>query len=396
MLPVSFRQRLTSFSLAAAALVAFAAPRAAQACTSLACFSSDLAPAAGATIPASAPAFPLMLRGITGAEAKAAFRLLGPSGDPVVAQVEMVGSERLVLTPGAPLLEGATYTLEHRERCDGKSPVPSPPTTQSTSFTTSAAVPLPTAFGTLGVKSVTLGTATVYTSAGSCVTDAHAEILSLLITPDATLTPWLPMVRFVTTVDGKPWAADSFGHQPSSFYDQFHPTQAVDRIYALCGSPPKGAAPGVTLGEHTIELTADMAGLAAPLPVLKLTHTFTCDPAATVPEGGAGNGGSAGSGGAGAGASGASAVAGSAGASTARGDAPADAAGSGCSSSGRPVGGSSPIGLALGCAAAALAVTSRKRRRSPGQPQRPNAVLVGAMVVVDGHGRAARGEHQAG
>jgi len=286
--------RIPSPSTAAgllAALLALAAARPAQACTSLSCPWNSVAPAPGATIPANVPALSLDLtsRWLSLDDIRPSFSLRGPDGAPVAASVTKVGESRLVLTPEAPLAERTTYTIERLEQCKDTSQFSKNPSLVTTTFTTSEIAPLPQKSGVLAVQGESHGKAVLPSIAGGCTATGAAHIVELTFTPDPALVPWMSTVHLSTTVDGEPWATEAPGpHVDTAGLPSL--TKRFDRIFVLCEPAPKGAESPLSLapGAHTIAVSAELAGLAQTIPGEAISFEFTCPKSATGAGGQAG------------------------------------------------------------------------------------------------------------
>ena len=233
----------------------------AEAC-SPACDVAKLAPAAGATVPASAPGF--LLVGSTAQSSSVT--LVDGNGSAVAGSFQKdAASGRTYFAPTTALAPGS-YATRGLKSCSGDETV-------DATFTVTAAAALPTSTGSLAVKKSARETLSAWTSSGSCTEPVDAAYVDLEVTADPALVPYLSVVTWQTKVDGKWWSGkdpiDLLGPPSGNAHSYL-------RLFTACdGTTPVGRDPGLTDGKHDVELRAFLPGGAA-LTAAKISVNVSC------------------------------------------------------------------------------------------------------------------------
>lgn len=240
-------QRLVP-ALAALGILVFTSEPA-DAC-SPACTVPKLAPALGATVPASAPG--LLFMGNAAEESSA--QLVDSNGTAVPgAFLADSASGRKYFAPSNALTPG-TYATRSLKSCGSAETV-------DATFTVTASVALPTATGMLFVKEKGRASLTSVTSSGSCTEPVDAGYLDLDVSIDNALAPYLSVVTWQTKVDGNWWSQ----HDPIEVSAAPRGNaRSYLRLFTACdGVKTTGRDNGLALGKHTVEVRAFLPGLAA-------------------------------------------------------------------------------------------------------------------------------------
>lgn len=210
------------------------------------CMPAAITPSAsGITIPANIPAF-----GYTAVKAaETDFHLFSTTGAQVDVGVNVgpVEGQYLKVVPKTALVPGNTYRIEYNAFCQFGG-VPSKPTT----FTASAAAPLPTQLADLN------GTPTVSTK--DLGTTQYTIVAQFSLAPE--MKPWLDVYQVALSVDGKlvpttraPGAGDAFTATATGWCDA---TNAATKTHAVQLKARLPFAPSVE--SAVTQLTFDCPG----------------------------------------------------------------------------------------------------------------------------------------
>jgi hypothetical protein len=248
-------------------MLAFLHARDAKAC-SPPCHPTQIAPAEGATIPASAPGIPIQL-GAQETDATVGFELRDASGALIGGALKKDATSRTYFSPTATLAPGA-YTARFKSDCEAQG-APAPFFKTST-FQVTAPAALPGAAGNLRVARAVRQKTDATTSSGSCVEDVDAAMVDLAVDVDPATTPYLPVLSWETHVDGHFWSrAEGTLAQPGSL------AHSLLRLFTPCDTAgTQGRHPGVTAGEHDVEVRAILVGGTAAIAPAKIRVNVTC------------------------------------------------------------------------------------------------------------------------
>ena len=247
-------------SLAVLGLLFFSSDPA-EAC-SPACAVAKLAPAAGATVPASAPG--LLLIG-SGADTSSVSLVDGNGAVVAGSFLKDAASQRTYFAPTTALAPGS-YATRGLTSCNGADTV-------DATFTVTAAAALPTSTGSLAVKKSARENLSAWTSSGSCTEPVDAAYVDLEVNVDPALAPYLSVVTWQTKVDGKWWSQEDPIDVPSAPSGNAH---SYLRLFTPCdGQKSVGRDQGLTDGKHDVEVRAFLAG-GAVLTAAKLSVVVSC------------------------------------------------------------------------------------------------------------------------
>ena len=197
-----------------------------------------------------------------------------------------------LLVPQAPLSPGANFAVRfpqsctfEREQPDGGAPL------FEHRFTTTSAVPLPIHAGTLSLAEQRAQAISVNSWGGTCDSSIFAATARLEIHLSSELPPWLPLTRFITTVDGKLWSGSGYGVDPAAENRSVAPPLSPiyrNALQIFAGCPPLRTFDdnGLAEGAHHIEIQVHVAGaMSDPAPLL-LDIDLECPPPLPIIDGG--------------------------------------------------------------------------------------------------------------
>ena len=253
------------------AAVSFAAvvavPRIADACSPPAQCEAIL-PAIGGTMPASAPAIPVVSSsnfGATTATPSPGLSLRTADGTLVAGALTKDNAYHRFFLPASPLVPGS-YTMTLADGCTGA---------DGTTFTVTPSVALPAQVGQLRVARAARQNGNASTSSGSCSEKIDAGVVDLAIDLDAKTVPYASVLAWAMRVDTHAW------------YETTGPLSTLDasdgsmhgalRLFTACdvaGRP--GRHDGLPPGTHDIELRATLVGSTALIVPAKLRVKVTC------------------------------------------------------------------------------------------------------------------------
>jgi hypothetical protein len=256
----------------------------------IAAASMEVAPADGAVMPSNSPALAVDTFAVQ-SESLQLFSV--DAGVPATVFDPTSGLLRLE----GPLVEGAQYKLQRTNSC---ADVDAGATAATSFFTVGPAKPLPT---TTGTATVEYGMALIdgrysherHSMPVGLPGDVFAIVAHIHIVPSADLIPFLPVAAFSTLVDGKLWGSSFYGHGVSTYEAQSDIVTYYDfvTVYASCTHFAAGGLcglPGVTLGSHTVDILAKVAGAADPA-AIHLSIDLECPKDAGAQPGPASEGG---------------------------------------------------------------------------------------------------------
>lgn len=270
---------------------------AAVACTGLACSPGHAAPAEGATVPANAPALPVLLTEArypaVARENLDAVKVLDAHGRevPVTRALEFASSLNALINPVAPLLPGA-YRLVREPVCQYNSPTsPATPTSGPVEqkFTVAAASPFPTVAGTIRVGPAVRKKYNVGADV-SCSAEVPSVVVELKLEPSAELAPFLPLARWRVKANGEDWAATLPGGTLSAIPRSYYQAPRVaTELFRVCETEPNVRDLGMKAEQVVGEVIVDIPGRGA-LPPIPFTANLACADA-SVPDAGTDVGG---------------------------------------------------------------------------------------------------------
>ncbi|WP_235685846.1 MULTISPECIES: hypothetical protein [Corallococcus] len=228
-------------------------------------------PEKGKTVPANIPGLvtvPPLLESVDPTTVR--LRLL--DGPAVPSTVTTGAHQTQVLVPNAPLVPGTWYRIEAKGVCQFQET-----RTQSATFFTGPALPLPTTAGTLTADPPTNGAFPLYEDSSCGSRWVRGDSTTLRFTPSPELVPFMPWVHWTVEVDGQPWSYAKHGGLTSTGEDdsESYPYEYNRRLlllYTVCGYAGCGASheqppnSGLAPGWHRATLTAtlEQASLALP------------------------------------------------------------------------------------------------------------------------------------
>lgn len=257
--------------LVLAALDLLAATRA-EACSPPPCWAGSFAPRAGATIPANAPG--LLWRPMSTsdgqqlADPRRVTLTKEPDLTPLAFTPVTLEDGTVLIVPAEPLVDGARYTLSDGNEC-GFTGTFGPRVT----FDVGPAAPLPTRLGALRADEPVRGPVAIETAAGTCTAQLEAVRVDVGIVADHGATPWLALLQFSTTVDGRAW-------RPRADLNQVVPLGeswvgfASDRVFTGCPATPDN---GIGVGAHVVTFEARLPGSDEVLVSEPLDIVLACD-----------------------------------------------------------------------------------------------------------------------
>ncbi len=234
-------------------------PKAVFACVGVPCSLTPAVDQGG--MPANVPAVVLNTSG-SSEVGRSGIALFRADGGAVPASIEIADNVILV-RPSAPFADGEHYTVHFSSRCDGAGPE------QAASFSITAAQPLPTSIGTLTMKAKGHGTIAI-PEGSMCVEQMQGAYAQLELALSPQMLPFLPVTRWSLWVDDTLWAVEQAGAVHANgllgaiptYSSQFQVAPRVLEVHAPC---PSEKRTGLTLGKHTAELRATIAGFDAPM-----------------------------------------------------------------------------------------------------------------------------------
>ena len=210
-------------------------------------------PGTGRLVPANLPAigvaFPPGTPGVW-------IELRDANGALVEGVVETEQESLLRFYPAAPLHPDTDYALVYPEPCgQGGSDAGE---VVSVSFHAGPAVDLPTSLGTARVSQYRFADLEGDLDNTTCrAVEVRGVIAQLELEMTPELEAYLPVARFVTTLDGKPWSGSSYGGFFSAGSSYGPTSREVGWIFAECDGTVHH---GTTLGKHTVTVTASIEG----------------------------------------------------------------------------------------------------------------------------------------
>lgn len=236
----------------------------AQACEPPACEPVWALPSEG-TVPANAQAF--VLNASSPVEAsmdELSAGLLMP------LEVERVG-ERLLLSTALKL--GSSYQVRLRSACDGS--------VWNGKFTASKPAPLPRDLGRLVAVQPQPGALQLAHRGGSCSQAARVFYVDVAVELSEAALPWADLFRFETWVDGKRWAPRAALFEPERMGGSWL-GRGRDRLYASCTKDSLFAEPGLSAGQHVVQLRATLPGMNEALATPEVRVMLACPEAGDV------------------------------------------------------------------------------------------------------------------
>lgn len=280
-------------SLAACATAVLYAPDS-NACQPPLCTKAYAAPAQGTILTSSAPAVFFRPSRINAPATDAGVEgvTLWSDGQQVPLTITEQSYAGQILAPSIPLTAGSQYELHYVEQCPDSPSYPLEPASIPVvqEFTAGPPRPSPTAVGTVAVKSRSKETLTVLTSSGSCTTTLLAGVVNLELTFDESIKPFLPTTKLITRVDGNEWSSTQYGVDEGTLSTQPQATygRRYNLIFGACQAPAQsGDDVGLTMGKHTVELSAHVAGAQTDPAPVSIEVDLTCDQVPSTPDGGA-------------------------------------------------------------------------------------------------------------
>lgn len=250
------------------------APRPAEACSASICVDATLLPVGSAPANVGELLYRPDVRWTNPAAELRAPVLVGSDGSRIDlffgARVPAPGV--LVLVPGAPLVPGTTYLLEHASACPGSEGQPLPPLGP---LAIRDSVPVPRRLGRLTATTPAVGPLRIAANA-SCSQLVLASHVDVDVELDASAEPWRDALVFETRVNGQPW-------QPTISLPDVVPHGAswrgrgTDRLYTLCETAPGIVEPGLAPGQHTVTLAAALPSGAVVLESEPLEIELGCE-----------------------------------------------------------------------------------------------------------------------
>lgn len=261
--------------IGACSLVTFALvslPREGKACAAPSCAPARLGPSEGATIPSNAPALPYVASSSMGANPPGTtFRLLRPGmvEVPSTAAPDAWWPTGELLTTGTTLAAGAGYAVVYKESCTfgGQSPE------GKRTFNVGAPSALPTKTGVLRGMNREVGSRTVETGSGSCISTIDAVSADLVVEPTPELLAYAGVTGFDLHVDGAKQPYRRFYYGSSEVVDG---KLVVGRLHAACGTRAQYDDNGLTLGIHELEIVPHVAGAAGGPAPARVRLNFSC------------------------------------------------------------------------------------------------------------------------
>lgn len=197
------------------------------------------------------------------------FVLRNASGTEIETTLEEDGDLQFLATG---VLEAGTYTVTSADGCGATNG------DETVTFNIVDAVPAPSVSGSAAVAAAKRGklwfpSSNVQTS---CAHAVDAASVTLVVTPDRLLAPYLPVAVWETWVDGKVWSRvlpvrpASTPSFPSSTWD---PLKV--RLYTACDGLDHGTYDGLTPGTHDVEVRARLAG-GAPIEPTRIRVRVSC------------------------------------------------------------------------------------------------------------------------
>jgi hypothetical protein len=178
--------------------------------------------------------------------------------------VALAGNQLLLsrtLTPGS------TYQIRLQNQCDGA--------VWHAKFVASEPAAFPRDLGTLVAVQPQKGALTLAHRGGSCARPIRTIYVDVAVALSDGALPWSDALRFETWVDGKPWA-------PRAALSDREPMggswlgRGRDRLYASCSKDALFVEPGLSAGEHSVQLRATLPGLSEALATPVLRVTLSC------------------------------------------------------------------------------------------------------------------------
>lgn len=267
---LAMRPRLRFALVASSSLALFAtasaAPRDASAC-SAPCAASRILPGPEGTLPSSAPGLAILAYG-AGSDTELGFELRDAQGALVAGALRRDSSKQRYFAPTTPLAPGA-YRARLASPCSGAGIEDG---LLTSSFTVTAAAPLPTSAGSLSVASAGRESTRATTSAGSCTDAVDAAVVDLSLAASPSIDPYGDAISWETWVDGRFWWAAT--GRLAATEGSAH---GVLRLFAACdGMTPRGRHPGLSEGPHDVELRARLTGHEPPIAPATLRVLVSC------------------------------------------------------------------------------------------------------------------------
>jgi len=257
-------------------VLAVAAPHVADACSPRVCTPAAFVPGGyGGTVPANLPGLYWLpqanAHGQTAPDPAQISLARASEPDTQLPFAAMAASDgrAFLLVPDAPFAVGQTYEARDSDECYSHA--------QYTRFTIGQPAPLPTALGTLDASLQSIGPSGVNISNGACQVSLIAAQSLVRLTLDASAEPWAELLQLETLVDGQPW---SEGPQLTRDLRDLHPTGAVVQVFETCDTSTPGADPGLTTGDHVVELRATVAGTTTTVASTSVSVHLQCTPTA--------------------------------------------------------------------------------------------------------------------
>lgn len=177
-----------------------------------------------------------------------------------------------LLVPQAPLVAGHAYSVRYPEPC---------PAAQDAgpegevSFTTSASLAVPAAFGTVTIAEER-GTAG-YGASSSCFEPITARSgIALTVRLASELGPFRGTLGLRTSVDGAEWSTVNFGGEierdDASIQGPARFKRDPRYVYAACN----GATEGLSVGPHVVRVQVLVPGAVVQPAAVEITHSFSC------------------------------------------------------------------------------------------------------------------------
>lgn len=181
----------------------------------------------------------------------------------------------LRLLPGAALVPGERYNLEHTSACGPLADLPA-----LGPFSVTAPAPLPTQLGQLQVTRWARGPLRLAASA-RCSREVEVSFVDVELTLAAEAEPWREALVFETWVDGRRWDPRAVALDRLPFGSSWL-GRGIDRLYVRCEPDASELyEPGLSAGPHEVELRATLPGTDVVLRTAPIALTLDCaaDPA---------------------------------------------------------------------------------------------------------------------
>jgi hypothetical protein len=179
---------------------------------------------------------------------------MAAAGVPIALTAQQLENGDYLLVPEKPLIAGHHYRLKDRNECSLN--MQSGP---EVVFEVGSEVPLPSSLGDVSATAAEVVDKDLATASGSCFATAKVAQTEIELVPVSAAAPWIDVLHFETTVDGRPWhyySSINVAPAPGTSPDG----RARDRVFVVCASNDPWVGNGLKEGTHVVTMRATLPG----------------------------------------------------------------------------------------------------------------------------------------